>query len=153
MALHPDDPPISPLRGIGRILTSAAAYRKVLQIVPSPVNGITLCQGNFTLMTDDLPGVIRGFGRVDPANEQAPDGHTVYEIGSIAKVFTGLLLADATLREIVQLDDPDSFRLGDRQEIRNVVENWVVWRDAGDWERFRGVWHDDGRTSGRTDGP
>jgi hypothetical protein len=25
------------------------------------------------------------------------------------------------------------------------VENWVVWRDAGDWERFRGVWHDDGR--------
>jgi hypothetical protein len=30
-------------------------------------------------------------------------------------------------------------------EIRDVVENWVVWRDAGDWERFRGVWHDDGR--------
>jgi hypothetical protein len=33
----------------------------------------------------------------------------------------------------------------DREEIRDVVENWVVWRDAGDWERFRGVWHDDGR--------
>jgi hypothetical protein len=32
----------------------------------------------------------------------------------------------------------------DRLEIRRVVENWVVWRDAGDWERFRGVWHDDG---------
>src|ERR1700674_5267962 len=29
--------------------------------------------------------------------------------------------------------------------IREVLENWVVWRDAGDWERFRGVWHDDGR--------
>ena len=29
--------------------------------------------------------------------------------------------------------------------IREVVENWVVWRDAGDWERFRTVWHDDGR--------
>jgi hypothetical protein len=28
--------------------------------------------------------------------------------------------------------------------IREVVENWVVWRDAGDWERFRTVWHDDG---------
>src|ERR1700674_5378286 len=28
--------------------------------------------------------------------------------------------------------------------IREVVENWVLWRDAGDWERFRGVWHDDG---------
>jgi SnoaL-like domain len=28
--------------------------------------------------------------------------------------------------------------------IREVVENWVLWRDAGDWERFRQVWHDDG---------
>jgi hypothetical protein len=33
----------------------------------------------------------------------------------------------------------------DRLAIREVVENWVVWRDAGDWERFRGVWHADGR--------
>ncbi|HEX2303308.1 MAG TPA: nuclear transport factor 2 family protein [Gaiella sp.] len=33
----------------------------------------------------------------------------------------------------------------DRLEIRELVENWVVWRDAGDWERFRTVWWDDGR--------
>jgi hypothetical protein len=33
----------------------------------------------------------------------------------------------------------------DRQAIRDLVENWAVWRDAGDWERFRTVWHDDGR--------
>jgi SnoaL-like domain len=33
----------------------------------------------------------------------------------------------------------------DRQAIRDLVENWVVWRDAGDWDRFRTVWHDDGR--------
>ena len=32
----------------------------------------------------------------------------------------------------------------DRLAIRTVVEDWVVWRDAGDWERFAGVWHDDG---------
>jgi len=32
----------------------------------------------------------------------------------------------------------------DRLAIRQLVENWVVWRDAGDWERFRTVWHDDG---------
>jgi hypothetical protein len=32
----------------------------------------------------------------------------------------------------------------DRLAIREVIENWVVWRDAGDWERFRTVWHDDG---------
>jgi hypothetical protein len=35
--------------------------------------------------------------------------------------------------------------LTDRLAIRELVENWVVWRDAGDWERFRTVWHDDGR--------
>jgi hypothetical protein len=33
----------------------------------------------------------------------------------------------------------------ERQAIRELVENWVVWRDAGDWERFRTVWHPDGR--------
>ncbi len=32
----------------------------------------------------------------------------------------------------------------DRQLIRDLVENWVLWRDAGDWERFATVWHDDG---------
>jgi hypothetical protein len=32
----------------------------------------------------------------------------------------------------------------DRLTIRQLVDNWVVWRDAGDWDRFRTVWHDDG---------
>jgi SnoaL-like domain len=33
----------------------------------------------------------------------------------------------------------------DKQAIRELVENWVIWRDSGDWDRFRTVWHDDGR--------
>ena len=32
----------------------------------------------------------------------------------------------------------------DQLAIREVVENWVLWRDAGDWDRFKTVWHDDG---------
>jgi hypothetical protein len=32
----------------------------------------------------------------------------------------------------------------DKLAIREVIENWAVWRDSGDWERFRTVWHDDG---------
>ena len=32
----------------------------------------------------------------------------------------------------------------DRLAIREVIENWALWRDAGDWERFATVWHDDG---------
>jgi len=31
--------------------------------------------------------------------------------------------------------------LRERQRIREVVENWALWRDAGDWERFQTVWH------------
>jgi len=54
MALHPDDPPLSPLRGIGRILTSADAFRRVLSLYPSPLNGITFCQANFRLMGEDI---------------------------------------------------------------------------------------------------
>lgn len=32
----------------------------------------------------------------------------------------------------------------DKLAIRETVENWVVWRDAGDWERFATVWHEEG---------
>jgi mannonate dehydratase len=63
LAMHPDDPPLSPIRGIARIMSSIENYQKLIDIVPSPVNGIGLCQGNFALMTDNLPEVIRHFGR------------------------------------------------------------------------------------------
>jgi hypothetical protein len=32
----------------------------------------------------------------------------------------------------------------DKLEIREIVENWVVFRDSADWERFATVWHPDG---------
>jgi mannonate dehydratase len=63
LAMHPDDPPLSPIRGLGRIMSSVENYQRLIDLVPSPVNGICLCQGNFALMTDDLPAVIRQFGR------------------------------------------------------------------------------------------
>ncbi|HEX6266837.1 MAG TPA: nuclear transport factor 2 family protein [Burkholderiales bacterium] len=34
--------------------------------------------------------------------------------------------------------------MDDRTAIVQVVHDWAIWRDAGDWERFRTVWHDDG---------
>src|SRR4051812_48746233 len=33
----------------------------------------------------------------------------------------------------------------DQLDIRELVENWVVYRDAGDWERFATVWHAPGK--------
>jgi len=32
----------------------------------------------------------------------------------------------------------------EKQRIREVLENWVVWRDSGQWEKFKTVWHSDG---------
>ena len=63
LAAHPDDPPLSPIRGVDRILSNIEGFQRLIDLVPSAANGITLCHGNFTLMTDDLPGVIRHFGR------------------------------------------------------------------------------------------
>ena len=33
----------------------------------------------------------------------------------------------------------------DRLEIRELVDNWVLWRDARRWDRFRTLWHPEGR--------
>ena len=33
----------------------------------------------------------------------------------------------------------------DRLAIRELIENWAVWRDARMWDRFRTVWHKEGR--------
>ena len=33
----------------------------------------------------------------------------------------------------------------DRYALRQLVENWVIWRDAGFWDKFRTLWHEDGR--------
>jgi hypothetical protein len=35
-------------------------------------------------------------------------------------------------------------RMLDTLAIKEVVENWAVFRDSGDWERFRSVWHPEG---------
>ena len=70
LALHPDDPPIDSIRGIPRIMTSVDAFKKLLDLYPSPSNGITFCQGSFASMGDennpvDIPKAIRYFGERD----------------------------------------------------------------------------------------
>lgn len=36
-------------------------------------------------------------------------------------------------------------QLLDKLALRELIDNWAIWRDAGFWEKFRTVWHDDGR--------
>lgn len=70
LALHPDDPPVDNIQGIPRIMTSVDAFKKLLDIYPSPHNGITFCQGSFASMGqagqgENIPEAIRYFGKKD----------------------------------------------------------------------------------------
>jgi mannonate dehydratase len=63
LAMHPDDPQVDSIRGISRIMTTADAFRRMADIYPSTNNGITMCQGNFSLMGEDIPTVVKYFGK------------------------------------------------------------------------------------------
>ena len=47
-----------------------------------------------------------GYGRLSAENSRRPDGRTIFEIASVSKVFTGLLLADAVVQDRLELDQP-----------------------------------------------
>lgn len=47
-----------------------------------------------------------GYGRTSRDGDETPDERTVFEIGSVTKVFTGLLLADMVQHRLVELEDP-----------------------------------------------
>lgn len=63
LAMHPDDPQVDSIKGIGRIMTSVDNFKKLVDLVPSPSNGITMCQGNFSLMGADIPSTVKYFGK------------------------------------------------------------------------------------------
>lgn len=46
------------------------------------------------------------YGETARGNKQLPNEHTIFEIGSITKTFTAILLADAVLKGKLQLNDP-----------------------------------------------
>lgn len=59
MGLHPDDPPVSSLQGIGRAFTNASEIRRALAISDSPSHGLTFCQGTYTTMQEDIEALAR----------------------------------------------------------------------------------------------
>ena len=79
LALHPDDPPLGPVRGVDRIVTSVENYRRILALHDSEHHGITFCQGNFAAMGADIPARIREFDeRIHFAHVRDVEGDPEY---------------------------------------------------------------------------
>jgi len=63
MAIHPDDPPW-PIFGLPRIVNSKESLERVVNLVDSPYNGLTLCSGSLGANREnDIPELIRYFGK------------------------------------------------------------------------------------------
>ncbi|OXM87511.1 mannonate dehydratase [Paenibacillus rigui] len=93
LAIHPDDPPW-PIFGLPRIMTSQENLRRLLKLVDSPSNGITLCSGSLGANPrNDIVGMVREFA------DRIPFAHIrnvrVYENGDFIE--TSHRAADGTV--------------------------------------------------------
>jgi mannonate dehydratase len=68
LSLHPDDPQVDSLKGISRIMTSVENFDRMLNLVPSKYSGLTMCQGNFSLMGADIPPLVKRWGKAGKIN-------------------------------------------------------------------------------------
>jgi mannonate dehydratase len=68
LSLHPDDPQVDSIQGISRIMTTVDNFDRMLNLVPSKYSGLTMCQGNFSLMGADIPELVRRWGKAGKIN-------------------------------------------------------------------------------------
>ena len=60
--MHPDDAPLPELMGDARIMNCVENFERLVNLVPSPCNGICFCQGTFAEIGVDIPSTIRRLG-------------------------------------------------------------------------------------------
>ena len=114
----------------------AAALAEQVDRLCKPLVTAELAVGFVVGVVDRDVTWVRGYGAVERGRDRAPDGDTLYEIGSVSKVFTGLLLADAVERGVVALDDP----------VQKHLPEGVVMQTFGDTPVT--LWHLSTHTSG-----
>lgn len=129
MAMHPDDPPMSPMCGLERIMDREASFDRLLSIIDSPSNALTFCIGCFAEMGADIPALIERYreripyvhvrdisGTLDDFIETFPDNgqndifaifRKLHEIG-----FDGYVRSDhAPLIATDQSDSPEGYTM------------------------------------------
>jgi mannonate dehydratase len=63
LAMHPDDPPLTPIAGYARIMSSVTSFDWLLELHDSETNGMTLCTGCFGELGVDVPALVERFGK------------------------------------------------------------------------------------------
>jgi mannonate dehydratase len=63
MGLHPDDPPVPSIRGVGRIFGTVAGFDRALGLLDAPTHGVTFCQATLGLVHDDVPALATRWGK------------------------------------------------------------------------------------------
>jgi mannonate dehydratase len=65
LAMHPDDPPVTPICGLERVMSSVASFDWLLESHSSQANGVALCAGCFGELGVDVPALVQRFaGRI-----------------------------------------------------------------------------------------
>lgn len=108
MALHPDDPP-RPIFNLPRIVKNAEDYRKIIDCIDSPANGITLCTGSLgSVAGNDVPALIREFGKckkihfIHARNVKLFENGDFYESGHITE--SGSLNMGEIIKALYEID-------------------------------------------------
>lgn len=111
MCLHPDDPPVPSVEGVGRILTSFDSIEKAMSLSDSPSHCLTFCQGTYFTMGGDVPAFFKkwksrvGFVHLRDVKGNADDFHETFhdngphDMASMIKMyadegFEGLVRSD-----------------------------------------------------------
>lgn len=90
----------------GPLAQDPPAFAAQVDRLCSPLVPAEVAVGFVVGVIDGETEFVRGYGRLVREREEQPTAQTVYEVGSVSKVFTGLLLADAVTRGLTALDDP-----------------------------------------------
>ena len=111
LALHPDDPPVSQLGNVARIMTSFANIQKAMQILPSNFLGVTMCQATYHMMGENLFQVIPAlkdkifFIHFRNASGNKNDFHeTFHDNGDLSMAALMKLYADCGIHVPIRVD-------------------------------------------------